>query len=284
MHKTMQKTVHRGIHAESEVHSAARGGSVSPWWRPTLWALIAAGLVLVIASAIVPLVLGAGPVDRTSPVRVFFDVAGERNLPTWWNTGLLWTAGALSVAIGLLRRPTRLDGRGGWSAWCGLGALLALMSLDEYAGIHERLDGLWRRLVGDNPLPAFEWLMLGVPVAGAVVLFLWVCARVLPSPSTALYVLGIVVFFLGALGAEALVVAAGVPLDSWAYVASYHVEELLEFTGSALLVVAPLAAVRLASGGRASGETSGPASGLELTWHAGRRRCTEAARPASAMR
>ena len=263
-------------HREPEAHADPRGGSTRPWWQSTLWFLLAAGLALVILSAVVPLVLGAGPVDRTSPVRVFFDVAGERNLPTWWNTGLLLMAGALSVAVGLLRRPTRLDGRGGWAAWGGLGALLALMSLDEFAGIHERLDGLWRRLVGDNPLPAFEWLMLGVPVAGAVVVFLWLCARVLPAPSMALYVLGIVVFFLGALGAEAVVVAAGVPLDSWAYVASYHVEELLEFTGSALLVVAPLAAVRLASGGEANG--------LELTWHAGRRRGSEPARPSSAMR
>lgn len=259
-----------------EARSDTRGESARPWWQPTLWFLLVAGLVLVILSAVVPLVLGVGPVDRTSPVRVFFDVAGERNLPTWWNTGLLLMAGALSVAVGLLRRPARLDGRGGWAAWGGLGALLALMSLDEFAGIHERLDGLWRRLVGDNPLPAFEWLMLGVPVAGAVVVFLWLCARVLPASSMALYVVGIVVFFLGALGAEAVVVAAGVPLDSWAYVASYHVEELLEFTGSALLVVAPLAAVRLAPGG----ETRV----LELTWHAGRRRGREPDRSASAMR
>ncbi|GAA1118798.1 hypothetical protein GCM10009670_05180 [Citricoccus alkalitolerans] len=267
-----------------EAHSGARGGDSRPWWRPALWCLLAAGLVLVILSAVMPLVLGAGAVDRTSPVRVFFDVAGERNLPTWWNAGLLLVAGALSLSVGLLRRPTRLDGRGGWAAWSGLGALLALMSLDEFTGIHERLDGLWRRLVGDNPLPAFEWLMLGVPVAGAVVVFLWLCARVLPAPSMALYVLGIVVFFLGALGAEAVVVAAGVPLDSWAYVASYHVEELLEFTGSALLVVAPLASFRLASGAKADAQTSGPSSGLELTWHAGRRRGSEPTRPASAMR
>jgi hypothetical protein len=75
-------------------------------------------------------------------------------------------------------------------------------------------------------------------------------------------------------------------------VASYHVEELLEFTGSALLVVAPLAAVGVVSGGQAHGEgggagrvkATGPARSLELTWHAGRRRATEPARPASAMR
>ncbi|MGM7670023.1 hypothetical protein [Microbacterium sp. A93] len=240
------------------------------WWGPTLWSLVAVSVVLVLLSAAAPLVLGAGPVDRTSPVRVFFDVSGERNLPTWWNSGLLMLAGVLSAAVGLLRRRARVDGRSGWLAWCGLALLLALMSLDEYAGIHERLDGLWRLVVGQNPLPAFGWLMLGVPVALGVVVFLWLCARVLPAPSTTLYVLGIGVFFLGALGAEVLVVAAGIPLDSWAYVASYHVEELLEFTGSALLVVAPLSAARLTSVEPSREE--GGAAGLELRWHEGRGR------------
>lgn len=241
----------------------------STWWGSTLWFLVAVSVLLVLLSAVVPLALGAGPVDRTSPVRVFFDVSGERNLPTWWNSGLLLLAGAFSAGVGTLRRGSRVDGRFAGVAWWGLAVLLCLMSLDEYAGIHERLDGLWRLVVGETPLPAFGWLMLGVPVAVGVVAFLWVCARVLPAPSTALYVLGIGVFFVGALGAEVLVVAAGIPLDSWAYVASYHVEELLEFTGSALLVVAPLAAARLAPLARAP--EADAATGLELRWHPGRR-------------
>ncbi|MGG5751797.1 hypothetical protein ACQ3I4_04125 [Zafaria sp. Z1313] len=58
-------------------------------------------VAVVAASALMPLVVGVSAGDRTSPVRVFFDVTGERNLPTWWNSGLLMLAGFLSLCVGV---------------------------------------------------------------------------------------------------------------------------------------------------------------------------------------
>lgn len=220
-------------------------------------------MLLVALSALVPILLGIAPGDRSSPIRVFFDVTGERNLPTWWNAGLLLLAGVGSAAVGTLRRWQRVDRPAGWLSWWGLASVLGLMSLDEFAGFHERLDGLWRSVVGENPLQAYGWLLLGVPLAAAVVVFFWITARTLPRHSAVLYGTGLAVFFAGAIGVEVLtgVLLPAIGTDSLAYVALYHVEELLEFIGSAVLTVAPLAAAQVRS----------TDDGLSVRWRVRRR-------------
>ncbi|WP_254184180.1 hypothetical protein [Micrococcus luteus] len=41
------------------------------------------------------------------------------------------------------------------------------MSLDESTQLHEQAGRLWEALpfAGENPLPAFQWLILGAPAA-----------------------------------------------------------------------------------------------------------------------
>ena len=41
------------------------------------------------------------------------------------------------------------------------------MSLDESTQLHEQAGQLWEVLpfAGENPLPAFQWLILGAPAA-----------------------------------------------------------------------------------------------------------------------
>lgn len=228
------------------------------WWRPLLWTLWTVSVVLVAVSAIVPVLLGVGPDHRGSLVRLFFDVADERNLPAWWNSGLLLLAAFFCAGVGQLRRRSGADGRAGWLAWWGIAALLGMMSLDEFAGVHEHLDRVWDAVVGDNPLRAYEWLMLGVPLGLAVVVFVWLCSRTLPRATARLLVGGLLVLFTGALVLEALPLFLDLPRNSVGFVAAYHAEELFEFIGSSMLVVAPLASlgVRRSTGG----------GGLEVDW------------------
>lgn len=213
------------------------------WWRPVLWTLWATSALLVLISFSLPLVLGL-PFGSTWWVREFFDVNIERNLPTWWNSGLLLLAGILSAVVGTVRRICRADERTiPTVSWWGLAVVLGLMSLDEFSGFHERLGEVWDRLVGHNPLPAFQGLILGVPLALAVLVLLWVCARSLPLPAARTYLLGMAIFFVGAIAVESVPLFLDIWRRTFAYHVTYHLEELLEFLGAALLVIAPLRAL-----------------------------------------
>lgn len=219
-----------------------------------LWAV---SIAVALFSFLIPFVFGVS-FTNTGQFREFFDVNGERNLPAWWNAGLLLLAGILAAAIGTARRICRADTVLALLAWWGLAAVLAAMSLDEFAGVHERLDVVWARLVGENPLPAFQWLMLGVPLAVAVLAFLWLCVSVLPRAAARTYLVGMVVVFTGAIVVEALPLLFDIWRGTLSYHLTYHVEELLEFVGAALLVIAPLRAVRARVVDASAGSTDRP--------------------------
>lgn len=256
----------------SSTGPTAAGQWENRWWAPILWVLWGVSVALVLFSFVFPFLLGVAFTD-TSWIREFFDVSGERNLTAWWNSGLLLLAGVLSIAVGMARWVSRTDTGFALVSWWGLAALLGVMSLDEFAGVHEQLDVLWARLVGENPLPSYQWLMLGVPLAVAVLLFLWLCVRVLPQATARTYLLGMVVFFTGAIVVEALPLL----LDIWRYTlafhVTYHVEELLEFLGAALLVVAPLRALLPQIVESGTGRIAGSGTGRAILWeHAARQR------------
>lgn len=228
----------------------------NPWWRPFLLALLSVSVGLVLLSGAVAFAFGAFGFEVTSPIQAFFDVSRERNLPSWWNSGLLLVAALFSAGLATLRRRAEVDPKSGWFSWWAVAALLGLMSLDEFAGMHERLDGVWRRLFGENPLDTFQWLMLGAPLAVSVIAVIWVSVRVIPRATANAFLLGIAIFFAGAIGGEALPVILGLGIDGVGYAVCYHIEELLEFIGASVLCIAPLASV--------AGERSGGGFLLEF--------------------
>ncbi|MGS1129614.1 hypothetical protein [Micrococcus luteus] len=90
------------------------------------------------------------------------------------------------------------------------------MSLDESTQLHEQAGQLWEVLpfAGENPLPAFQWLILGAPAAIVVLGLLALCTVALPRRTRALTV-------------------------------ATHAEELTEMIGASVLVVAPWAHLHL---------------------------------------
>lgn len=176
-------------------------------------------------------------------LRVFLDVSNEISLPTWWSTSLLVLAGVL-----MLTAAGVVPGRSERTAWRLLGGLLVLMSLDEAAMLHERLA-----LVGSTWWPDaglnYMWLLLGVPLAGAVVLFVALTVRGLPGAVrwTVLGAFG--TYFLGAVGAELAqeaILRAEEPEQTRWFARRFlaHLEEGLEMTGAAMLLVTPLTRLR----------------------------------------
>ena len=136
------------------------------WEMRAAGGLIGVSVLLAAWSFALPFVFGLGP--RQVPWwREVFDVNHEANLTAWWSSGLLLLGAAGFTTVGLVRRALGADRRRSLLAWLTPAALLAAMSLDESTQIHEQAGQLWEALpfAGENPLPAFQWLILGAPAA-----------------------------------------------------------------------------------------------------------------------
>ncbi|MFW6188420.1 MAG: hypothetical protein ACOC84_10550 [Actinomycetota bacterium] len=193
-------------------------------------ALVAVSAVIVLAGLSMP---WWAP---THEVAIYLDVANEVSLPTWWNTALLVVAGVLMLAVAGATSLPR-----GRVAWRLLGSLVVLMSLDEASMLHERLAlvGLhWWPEAGLN----YMWLLLGVPLAVAVAVSVALASRGLPARARWAVLGAFGLYFAGALGAE-LAQEFVLRTEAHWFVRPFlsHLEEGLEMTGAALLLVTPLA-------------------------------------------
>ena len=181
----------------------------------------------------------AGPLFENK-IYLLFSVSDERNLWTWANTVLLASAGQTHVIAGWRRWQSRLPGG---AAWFATGAILFALSADDAAMIHEQFLGpLGATLGAGRGLTHFHWVLPGAFVALAALIIFALHLRTLRGAAARYAVGGAVSFFGAAVGLEA---ASGLFLEINAYgpgyVTIYHVEELMEGIGAALLLVAGIA-------------------------------------------
>lgn len=178
------------------------------------------------------------------------NVGAEANIPTWWSSMLLAAGGVGYLVTALLgRRSARQASTLGaapsrsrtFTLGCvGVGALLLAMSLDELASIHELLAHAVAALRPGTP--GFRWLLLGIPIGLAALVFAVFVTRAMPPLTRRTFLAGLALFFVGALGLEAVgsVLAErdayGTPLGTLVY----HAEELAEMWGAALMAISPL--------------------------------------------
>ena len=178
----------------------------------------------------------------------FLDVNGEANLPTWFSVVLLASTALTALVLGaahLLGNP-RGDRFG-----LALGVVLLGLSLDELAGIHERLGGLGNRLLAGEYLH-FTWVVPGAVVAAVLAVALVRGSTSLPARSRRLILLGFAVYVLGALVLETL---SGLVLEEWGDRAGYLLvtaaEEFCEMLGVVVVLGGLVRAVELVRDGRA---------------------------------
>jgi hypothetical protein len=160
-------------------------------------------------------------------VRLYLDVTGENNLPTWWATTVL-ILGAIACAL-----VSNLSGPGTQRRqWAGLSVLLAVLSVDEMTSLHERLDRIvaGRIDLGDYP---FLWVVPGAVVGTVVLVGVLTLVRNAPGPARRWLIAGFALILAAALGGEVLQglqVARGAtgPL----YVLTIHGEEAGETLGA----------------------------------------------------
>lgn len=165
--------------------------------RAIIWAIFGAAAVLGVLGIAAALVPDYGPLNMLA----IFDLDSENTIPAWFSSVLLLTAAALLILIGYLTPP----GQPGRMHWIILGGIFALLSLDEGASLHERLNGLFGHLgVGGSGATRYPWVIAAtilVPLVGAAfVPFLW---RLPPIDRIRFIVAGLV-YVGGALGVEFL--------------------------------------------------------------------------------
>ena len=170
-----------------------------------------------------------GSLDPESSLRSALSLSYEANVPTWYSSGLLWTA-----ALGLAGCGWRERGRDR-PRWWVLAAIFMLLSLDESIELHEELGGA--ELHG---VLYFSWVVPGALLTGAF------CAAYLrfwwrlPRATRRGFAWAFAVYVGGALGME-------LPLGAWyerygdedlGYAALDFLEESLEIVGLSVFLVA----------------------------------------------
>ena len=165
--------------------------------RPTqlVVSLLAVTIALVLVFGTVLLVHEyVSPMPR---IRALVNINGEANLPAWWNGALLMTIGFGALVARALE--TERAARRAWLtvAVAGLG-----LSLDEIAGLHERLGEPVREI--GIEVPTFAWLVPGVIIAAALFTVLVALGRGLPQRTRRWLFLALVCYLFGAIGVEAI--------------------------------------------------------------------------------
>lgn len=193
------------------------------------WGLAIVGVLVCGAGLAVELARYFGSLHPESELRSALSLSYEGNLPTWYSSGLLWTA---ALGLGACGRRELGRVRAGW--W-GLAAIFMLLSLDESIELHEELGGA--ELHG---VLYFSWVVPGAAITAAF------CAAYLrfwwhlPIATRRGFAWAFAIYVGGALGME-------LPLGAWyerygdespGYAALDFLEEALEIAGLSVFLVA----------------------------------------------
>ncbi|MBW0091859.1 hypothetical protein I4I73_23700 [Pseudonocardia sp. KRD-184] len=167
-----------------------------------------------------------------SPVRLFFGVSEEMNLPTFFSVltflapaALLALAGVL--AGGRMRTPFLV-----------VALVLALLGFDDFAALHEHLRALGDLMAQDDLGPfEYAWVLPGAVIGAGVVWAFWRLATRLRGAARRDLLLGIAVFFVASLGFETVNGFLDRPgLDGAPLQIGTHVEEITEDLGMIIVL------------------------------------------------
>lgn len=202
---------------------------VRPDARKLALVLSISGSLVCGAGLVVELARHGGWLDPEGWLRSALSLSYEGNLPTWYSSGLLWTA---ALGLGLCGGRDDFRERARW--WV-LAALFMLMSLDEAMELHEDLGGA--ELHG---VLYFSWVVPGALLTAVfAVTYLGFWLR-LPRPTRRGFAWAFGLYVGGALGME-------LPLGAWSeahgddnlgYALLDVIEESLEICGLSVFLVA----------------------------------------------
>jgi hypothetical protein len=216
--------------------------------RPVRWVAIAVALLVAGHVAAEALVggLGAGRGSAVGDgIREQLDLNGEGNLPATASGVLLLGCGGLLALCGAVARRT---GRPHARRWAVLGAIFALLALDEMLEWHEALIDPARAVVGGSGPLHFAWVVpYGIGVVVIAIAYRRFVLDLDPATRPPM-LLAAVLYIGGALGLEMVggAISGGADSTGASLAAVQAVEESLELAG---LVVFAAALLRLLARG-----------------------------------
>lgn len=159
------------------------------------------GMLLAAVTAIVVIMFVAVfSIHRLTPIaswKEMFDIGGEANVPTWWNTTLL----ALVAVTALIAAEISERASAVRRAWRIVAAAAAYLSLDEAASLHERLANV---VPSEVDVPTYAWVLPGSLLALAGTAVLVVAGRHLPHPTAGRLGTALAAYGVAAVGLEAV--------------------------------------------------------------------------------
>ncbi len=237
--------VQRGKRDVSTPQHTEQGSDAESWRRP--FPRLPGGLV-VVAGVLALLSIGLPNIAPDvefmaadgSPVRMFFGVAEEMNLPTFFSV-MVAVAGAAALAL-----VGRLVRGGVGVAFLVAAALLLAMAFDDFTALHERLDGIGEAIAGQG-VTGYLWVLPGLVPGVVVLLAFWRLGRSLRGPARRDLVLGISLVLVAALGLETINGQLDRPGTNGAPLQLVtHLEEFTETVGLILLLRAALGLLQVA--------------------------------------
>jgi hypothetical protein len=168
-----------------------------------------------------------------------FDLNREGNLPTLYASMLLLLCAGLLAVIGAIK----LRMRDAFSRhWVGLACVFVFLSVDEGAGLHERLTDPFRTTLDESGLLyQAAWIIPYLALLGSFLVLYFRFALHLPRRTMIRFVLAGAIFVGGSIGGELLGalhhVLVGKQLDM-AYALLIALEEGLEMGGMVVFVFA----------------------------------------------
>lgn len=167
-----------------------------------------------------------------------FQVSAEANVPALFSGIILALAAALMGVIGYARKVAGAPLARTWLVFAGV---IAYLSVDEVAQIHDRTTMGMRQLVGDVGILHYSWIALYAVVVLIVGVLSIAFLRHLPARTRNGLILAGFLYVLGAMGLEAvegLLEYSGL-YRSVAMPVLVHIEETLEM-GAVIIVIATL--------------------------------------------
>jgi hypothetical protein len=206
---------------------------------------VAAAVLLVghLLTIVVDRVVGHDRFTGTEVIVRVLGMDGELNAPTWYSAAVLLLCAGLAAGIAALMRQRRLPAR----HWVLMSAVLAFLSLDEAALLHEELSKPLTRSLDLDPERWEYWAWVG-PYSVAALLLVAAFARFLwRLPATTRWqIVGAGVLYVS--GAAGLELIGGRFWDegdlSVPYLLVVGAEETLEMLGVVLLAYALLTFLR----------------------------------------
>lgn len=127
-------------------------------------------------------------------------VNGDTNIPTWFSSFELLIAAVLLWAVS---RAEKQAGYARAAKWRAMGVVFLLMSIDETAAMHERLDHVGKMFARWINWPTYLWLMVGIFIVAAFCVYFARFTLNLPSRLRMRCLVSAVVFISGAIFMEA---------------------------------------------------------------------------------